>query len=158
MGCEAAIHAVRDLFSDASSEAALLVDASNAFNCVNRQAALHNISILCPALSTILHNTYGAPTRLFVTGQGEISSSEGTTQGDPLAMPMYALAVVPLIRHLHSTVPAASQVWFADDATAVGSASVLLDWWNHLVSIGPAFGYFPNSSKTFLIVKPEHLS
>ena len=56
-----------------------MVDASNAFNSVNHQAALHDISILCPALATVLHNTYGAPTRLFVTGQGEISSREDTT-------------------------------------------------------------------------------
>ena len=44
-GCKAAIHAMRDLYCDDRSEAALLVDASNAFNSVNRQAALHNISI-----------------------------------------------------------------------------------------------------------------
>ena len=75
-----------------------LTRSSNAFNYVNRQAALHNISILCPALSMILLNTYGAPNHLFVTGQGEISSREGTTQGDPLAMSMYALATVPLIK------------------------------------------------------------
>ena len=135
-----------NLYSDASLEAALPVNATNAFNCVNHQAALHNISILCPAPSMILHNTYGAPSHLFVTSQGEISSCEGTTQGDPLAISMYALAVVPLIRHLHSTIPATSQVWFADDATVVGSASSLLEWWNQLVSIGPAFGYFPRHS------------
>ena len=34
----------------------------------------------------------------------------------------------------------------------------VLEWWHHLVSAGLAFGYFPNSSKTFLIVKLEHLS
>ena len=69
-GCEAAIHAMRELYSDASSEAALLVDASNAFNSVNRQAALDNISVLCPSLSVILHNAYGTLSCLFVTGQG----------------------------------------------------------------------------------------
>ena len=47
-GSEAAVHAMRAMFDDSDCEAALLVDATNAFNCVNRQAALHNISILCP--------------------------------------------------------------------------------------------------------------
>ena len=88
------------MFGDNECEAALLVDASNTFNCINRQAALHNISMLCPSFSLILQNTYGAPVRLFVVGEGEIPSTEGTTQGDPFAMAMYALAVVPLIRHL----------------------------------------------------------
>ena len=76
-GCEAALHAMKELFCDDRTEAALLADTSNAFNSVNRQAALHNISILCPALSVVLHNTYGAPSRLFDTGQGEVSSCEG---------------------------------------------------------------------------------
>ena len=40
-------------------------------------------------------------------------------QGDPLAMGMYALALVPLIRHLSTEVPDVSQVWFADDASVM---------------------------------------
>ena len=35
-GSEAAVHAMKELFGAATSEAALLVDATNAFNCVNR--------------------------------------------------------------------------------------------------------------------------
>ena len=139
-GSEAAIHAMRDMFYTANCEAALLVDASNAFNSINRKAALHNIAILCPSLSTVLHNTYSAADRLFVNGEGEIPSTEGTTQGDPLAMAMYALAVVPLIRQLHAHVPEACQAWFADDATAVGPLSFLFQWWRHLSSVGPDFG------------------
>ena len=73
-------------------------------------------------------------------------------------MAMYALAVVPLIRQLRAHVPEACQAWFADDATAVGPLSSLLQWWRHLSSVGPDFGYFPNASKTVLIVKPEHLA
>ena len=67
---------------------------------INRQAALHNIRVLCSSISTVLNNTYHAPVRLFIMGEGEIESTEGTTQGDPLAMAMYALAVSPLIRRL----------------------------------------------------------
>ena len=59
-GSEAAIHAMKSIFDDDNTQAALLVDATNAFNLVNRQAALHNISVLCPSFSTILKNTYGA--------------------------------------------------------------------------------------------------
>ena len=85
------VHAMKNLFQKEDIEAVLLVDADNAFNRINRQAALHNINILCPSFSTILHNTYGMAIRLFITGEGELSSTEGTTQGDPLAMAMYML-------------------------------------------------------------------
>ena len=122
---------------------------------LNHQAALHNISILCPSFSTILKNTYGVPIRLFITGEGEISSTEGTTQGDPLAMGMYAVAITPLIHQLRQSKPDMLQVWFADDATAAGSLDSLLKWWIHLQSIGTLYGYYPSAPKTHLIVKPE---
>jgi len=90
---EAAIHAMRNIFAGSNTDAVLLVDAS-CFNQVNHQCALHNISMLCPSFATILKNTYGVPIRLFMTfGEGEIASTEGTTQGDSLAMALYALAV-----------------------------------------------------------------
>ena len=69
-GSEAAIHAMRAIFENNNTHAALLVDVTNAFNLVNRQAALHNIYILCPSFSTILKNTYGAPIGHFITGEG----------------------------------------------------------------------------------------
>ena len=37
-GSEAAIHAMRNVFQDGQSKAVLLVDATNAFNSLNRQA------------------------------------------------------------------------------------------------------------------------
>ena len=100
-GIEAAVHAVRTAFESDDNEAVLLVDARKAFNSLNRQVALHNIQWLCPPLATILINSYRAPTELFVDGTGDmLFSQEGTTQGDPLAMPMYALATIPPIRKL----------------------------------------------------------
>ena len=111
---------MKSIFDDEDTHAALLVDATNAFNLINCQAALHNISVLCPSFSTIWNNTYSAPIRLFITGEGELSSTEGTTQGDPLAITMYAIAVTPLINHLCQSQPDRSLVWFADDCFCSG--------------------------------------
>ena len=156
-GCEAAIHAMRQTFTDMDTEGALLIDASNAFNSMNRHAALHNISIICPSLAQVLCNTYKAPVRSVIQGEGEVSSSEGTTQGNPLAMAMYALAMKPLIARLQSHCPTVKQVWYADDATGVASCSDLRAWWDSLLEHGKGFGYHPNASKTHLIVKEQCL-
>ena len=42
-GAEAAVHAMRALFDDSATDAIMFVDASNAFNRLNRRVALHNI-------------------------------------------------------------------------------------------------------------------
>ena len=98
-GTEAAVHVVRSLFNHANSDAILLVNASNAFNSLNRSVALHNIQQLCPSLACVLINTYCSPASLYVLGDTLLSEEE-TTQDDPLAMPMYAIAMIPLIRCL----------------------------------------------------------
>ena len=152
-GIEAAVHAARQAFDSEKCEAALLVDATNAFNSLNRQTALQNIRRLCPPIATILVNTYRAPTELFVDND-VILSQEGTTQGDPLAMAMYGLATIPLIRKLDSP---CKQVWYADDSAAFGSLEQLRSWWDRLTTEGPRFGYFANSSKTWLITKDQYL-
>ena len=94
-GVEAAIHTARECFLKEDTEAVLLIDASNAFNSLNCKVALHNVPFTCLELSTVLHNNYRAPSHLYINGE-VILSQEGTTQGDPLAMPMYALATIPL--------------------------------------------------------------
>ena len=80
-------------------------------------------------------------------------SEEGTTQGHPLAMPMYAMATIPLINQL-GVIADVKQAWYADDATAAGSLYSTRRWWNQLV---PPFGYHANASKTWLLTKEEHL-
>ena len=83
---EAAVHTTIEICSD-NVEAVLLVDATNVFNCINRQVALQNIRRLCPTIATILINSYRSNIDLFMDGE-VIPSQEGTTQGDPLAMAM----------------------------------------------------------------------
>ena len=102
---------MKEIMLSDETQAVLLVEVGNAFlNTINRQAALHNIGVICPSISTVLNNTYQTPVRLLVTGGGEIESSEGIIQGDPLAINMYALAVTPLIRKLRSEEATVKQV------------------------------------------------
>ena len=53
---------------------------------------------------------------LFVDGES-IFSTEGTTQGDPMGMPMYALGVMPLIHKLNTH--SITQIWYAEMLVSV---------------------------------------
>ena len=142
------------IFSGKESEAILLVDANNAFNNLNRQVALHNISRTCPAIHPALVNAYRKPLCLLVGGQC-LLSQEGTTQGDPLAMAMYSLATLPLIRSISDA--DSRQVWYADAAANGGKLVAVRRWWDQLAEFGPKYGYLPNGCKSWLIVKLECL-
>ena len=152
-GAEAAIHSMKQKFEQEATDAVLLVDAANAFNRLNRLAALHNIQYLCPPFATILINTYRNPARLFIVGGGEIESAEGTTQGDTLAMAFYGLGTNPILRNLKFALPNVSQVWLADDATGAGKLEPLKEWWDLIQKEGVNFGYYVKPEKSWLILK-----
>ena len=130
-GSEASIHAVRSIFDANETDVILLIDVSNAFNALNRAAALHYIRVLSPTLATYVVNTYRQPARVFITGGEEIISAEGTTQSDPLSITLYAISLQPLITRLHVS-SAAKQCWFADDATGSGSLQGVRKWLDEL--------------------------
>ena len=67
-------------------------------------------------------------------------------------MGMYAIALIHQLEESE-----VKQVWFADDATAGGNLVNLKEWWEHIIQLGPNYGYHPNASKTWLIVKEGHL-
>ena len=46
------------------TDAVLLVDATNAFNSLNRKTMLHNIKYICPPLAVYIRNCYLVPSRL----------------------------------------------------------------------------------------------
>ena len=108
-GCEVAVRAMNAIFADEHTEAAMLVDATNAFNLLNRRTALSNIHAICPSIATVLTNIYRGDGDFFIQGQ-LLKSRESVMQGDPLAMSMYALGILPLIQKLDIT----KQIWFAD--------------------------------------------
>ena len=134
----------------------LLVDTSNDFNSLNRQTALCNIQRLCPSLATALINTYMAPSERYIDGD-VLLSQEGTTQGDLLVMPMYALATITLIRKLKNSMNDVNHLCCADDASGAGKINRLHEWWDLINTKGLKFGYFTNTSKTWLFIKEGYL-
>ena len=153
VGAEAPIHAMQKIFNDDNTDAIPLIDATNAFNCMNRSVALRNTYVICPAIATYVSNTYRHPCRPFVAGGAEIKSQEGTTQGHPLPMPWFSLNTVPVIRSLRNQVPSVKQVWLADDASGGGKLRDLREWYNLIVSQGKKSGYYVNEKKCWLILK-----
>ena len=153
-GCESAIHGMEKMFEDDQTQGVLLVDASNAFNCLNRKTSLLNIPFICPEFAVFIINTYRLPSRLFLPGGTFILSNEGTTQGDNCASGFYSLSILPIILQL--SIIKCRQLWYADDAAAVGVLLALKEWWDMLLKLGPGLGYFPNAAKTWLVVKPQH--
>lgn len=117
--CEAIVHCVRQLYDSGEVEGVLCVGASNAFNAINRGLTLRNALYLCPSLGRLLVNNYRSYSSLFIDGDC-LLSKEGTTQGDPLAMSMFAVASIPLVDEL-ADLSEVRQFWYADDATAVGN-------------------------------------
>ena len=86
--------------------------------------------------------------------------SQGTTQGDPTAMSIYAIAIIPLVLmiiEIMSVSPdnTSKMVAYADDFTAGGTVKDLKYWREKLCELGPKFGYYPEASKTRLIVKND---
>ena len=72
---------------------------------------------------------------------------EGTTQGNPSAMGVYATAIVPMIlmlveislqRNCNTFTTA-----YANDLTAAGPIDKFKEWWDELCRLGPKLDYYP---------------
>ena len=63
---------------------------------------------------------------MIILGASDIYYSEGTTQGDNLAMTFYALGTTPLANTLQITSTEVRQVCLADDISGAGSLDDLI--------------------------------
>ena len=81
----------------------------------------------------------------------ELSSKEGTTQRNPIALAIYAIALISLLLMvLKNTESRVSEriraAAFANDFTASRTIAGIKYWWYQLCKIGPKFGYFPEAT------------
>ena len=93
---------MNDMFKEDNCEGVLMVDATNAYNSLNRATSLLNLAHICPEFAVFLINTYRLPSKLFLPGGTFILSNEGTTQGDNCASGFYSVSISPIISQLSS--------------------------------------------------------
>ena len=117
--------ALTSVFIQPKSEGVLLVDASNPLNELNRQLVLLNMYAEYPTKARFLTNFFRKPAHLFLDGE-VLLSQEGTSQGGPHGMLMYAIALLTLIKRLRDLV---KQFWYADHPSAGGELEQLESWW-----------------------------
>ena len=141
--------------SSEEASAVLLVDATNGFNELGRKAMLWTVRHRWANGARFSFNCYRHSAQLLLRRRGGdceiILSREGVTQGDPLSMVLYGLALTPLAETLRAAVPTVIQPWYADDAAMAGPVSGIAAAQRLLLELGPRRGYFPEPDKSILI-------
>ena len=79
------------------------------------------------------------------------------TQGNLLAIIAYGTGILPIIKNLKRETPDVTQPWYANDARSLGTFAIIETYFNLLTSQGPGYGYYPEPSKSVLIVHLENL-
>ena len=106
------VHAVRLLLEAHPELVAIKLDATSAFNSVNRQPMMNELKTHFPGLAPFFERMYLAfpagdkgPRILFGCKDGKIRviwSREGTTQGDPGGPLLFALAIQPALEEIQA--------------------------------------------------------
>ena len=125
----------------------LLIDAATGFNGLSRLAMLWTIRHRWPKMTRFAFNVYLHQRRLYVQRVCLISlvilSMDGVTQGNPLAMALYGITLLPLIKHLRSKFPQVLQPWYVDDGAMRGGSRGVAACFQEMCRIGPQYNYFP---------------
>jgi hypothetical protein len=164
-GIEGGIHATQALWNLHETEenwGFLLIDAFNSFNEQNRIEMLWVVRHQWPSGARfVFNNCYNHWAVLVLRGNNGhavfIFSKEGVTQGDPLSMFAYGIGILPLIRQLKAESPQVGQPWYADYAGAGAKFDEIERFFWRLCEIGPLFGYYPEPTKSILIVRQHNL-
>jgi hypothetical protein len=139
-------------------KAVLLIDARNGFNELGCKGALWTVRHLWTGGSRFAFNCYRHAAQLILRKKGAscevLLSQEGVTQGDPLSMILYGVALAPLSKKLRHAEATVMQPWYADDLAMAGPCSGIARAMRLLEQWGPARGYFPEPAKSIVISPP----
>ena len=130
------------------------------FNEINRVGMLWEVQHLWPSgarfvfdyyyhwMSLILRNCNGMASILH--------SRECVMQGGPVAMIVYGIGILTLIKNLKRAIPDVTQPWYADDAGALGKFARLETYFGSLARQCLGREYYPKPSKSVLVLRPDN--
>jgi len=142
-----------DIEGYATKKGALLVDFSNAFNRVNRQAFFEDVAQDFPEILAWVQYTYGCAAYLFV-GEDWISSTTGVQQGDPLGPLLFCVVLHRLLTKLTKITSDQPNdllvkiVAFLDDVTIIASPDQARTALRLIKEEGPALGLYISLTKS----------
>ena len=151
------IHATSHLMSSSPADQhwTLLLDFSNAFNNISREAMFMELRQRLPGLSVWMESCYSCQPFLHL-GEDCIHSCCGVQQGDPLGPLGFALTLHPIVERIKAEVPGlALNVWYLDDGTLVGSPEDLAVALSIIEKFGPLVGLHLNRGKSVLFIPEE---
>ena len=133
----------------------LLLDFSNAFNNICREAMFLEFRKHIPSLSPWMEFCYSGQPLLHL-GKNTIHSCCGVQQGDPLGPPGFALTLHPIIKRIKANVPGlALNAWYLDYGTLMGQPRDLVSALHIIEQDGPLVGLQLNRGKSLLFIPEE---
>jgi hypothetical protein len=160
-GTEAAIGLVRAKLRSAPGNVAILLDFSNAFGCVQREAILRGALRFCPDAVPLLRAAYGIDgIAHFALADGSFESlrvSRGVRQGDSLGPLLYMLGMLPLLEEVREQCAGVCLSTYLDDSQLTGSVDATLNSFRYLKTRLDGVGLALNLSKC-RVLAPDGLS
>ena len=146
-GAEAAVHDSRVYIKHLSSDKAVVkVDFQNAFNSIRRDRLLKAVEDHIPDLLPFVYSAFSSPS-ILMWGDGQLLSTEGIQQGDPLGPMLFCLGIHKLVSSLSSEFC----IFYLDDGTIGGNFEELQANLEKIEDHEKALGLFLNVEKSELI-------
>ena len=161
LGADSAVHSVRQWCERHAADAGKVVlklDFENAFNCVDRGAALRELRGHFPSLSRWAQWCYGQHSSLYF-GRWDVASQTGVQQGDPIGPLLFACCIHPLVLRLDRVFreglhadPHGLCLFYLDDGMLCGEAGAVAECLRLVAAEGGQLGLRLKLSKCELIV------
>jgi hypothetical protein len=149
-GSEVAIHVIRSEMStwdaNAGDRMVVAMDATKAFNNVNRKVVLGELKRIFPGAFALLLSFYGDSTPV-IWEDAVFESGSGVFQGDPMASPLFCLGLAGLMTNCAKQFPNVNLLGFLDDLFASGKSKDTFAVMKMIQDQGPEVGFFINPNK-----------